>query len=302
MPSMRDVQQPRVTSLDIIGRLSGVTRPTPSPPEGYSFRILLDHPSNERLLVRYSRFHHLTPFDLNGIVDMERQNPVICILTAVTITNPGADALILDNTPASRIVFPPFSSPYRPYFDLYILPHIRLMYIYRCHLLSKKVVSRFSHLHVPVRMMHPRRPHHFAFLRGELPDKLFLSALLRQQPAMLSFQNHHSTAWCLVRLLSFDRSSPNLCTDGAQFSYTAIAKCADATATTNILFSGPAAALLFRMQPAEYVLMTVAQEDALLASLQGHLFIVEVRAAEPGDIGRARLIATNIWDPVAAFY
>ncbi|CAN0899622.1 hypothetical protein LINGRAHAP2_LOCUS20379, partial [Linum grandiflorum] len=66
MPSMRAVHQPRVASLDIIGRLSGVTRPTPSLSEGYSFRILLDHPSNERLLVRYSRFHHLTPFDLNG--------------------------------------------------------------------------------------------------------------------------------------------------------------------------------------------------------------------------------------------
>ncbi|CAN0900853.1 hypothetical protein LINGRAHAP2_LOCUS21070 [Linum grandiflorum] len=118
MPSMRAINQPRTTSLDIIGRLSGVTRPTPSPPEGYSFRILLDHPSNERLLVRYSHFRHLTPLDLNGIVDMERHQPVICILTAVTITNPGADALILENTPASRIVFPPFSSPYRPCFDL----------------------------------------------------------------------------------------------------------------------------------------------------------------------------------------
>ncbi|CAN0899623.1 hypothetical protein LINGRAHAP2_LOCUS20380 [Linum grandiflorum] len=84
-------------------------------------------------------------------------------------------------------------------------------------------------------------------------------------------------------------------------SYAAVAKCADATATTNILSSSAAATLFFRMQSAEDLLLTVAQEDALLASLQGHLFIVEVRAVEPGDIDRARFIATNIWDPVAAF-
>ncbi|CAN0915425.1 hypothetical protein LINGRAHAP2_LOCUS29124, partial [Linum grandiflorum] len=109
-------------------------------------------------------------------------------------------------------------------------------------------------------------------------------------------------AWCLVRLLSFDRSSPNLFTTGAQFSYAAIAKCADATATTNILFSGTTASLLFRMQAAEYVLLTVAEEDALMASLHGHLFIVEVFPVEPGDNNRAWFFATNIWDPVAAFY
>ncbi|CAN0915426.1 hypothetical protein LINGRAHAP2_LOCUS29124, partial [Linum grandiflorum] len=85
-------------------------------------------------------------------------------------------------------------------------------------------------------------------------------------------------------------------------SYAAIAKCADATATTNILFSGTTASLLFRMQAAEYVLLTVAEEDALMASLHGHLFIVEVFPVEPGDNNRAWFFATNIWDPVAAFY
>ncbi|CAN0917102.1 hypothetical protein LINGRAHAP2_LOCUS30095 [Linum grandiflorum] len=119
---------------------------------------------------------------------------------------------------------------------------------------------------------------------------------------MLSFQNHHSTTWCLVRLLSFDRSSPNLLTTGAQFRYAAIAKCADATATTNILFSGATASLLFRMQPAEYVLLTVVEEDALLASLHGYLFIIEVHPVEPSDINRARFVASNIRDSVAAFY
>ncbi|CAN0900852.1 hypothetical protein LINGRAHAP2_LOCUS21070 [Linum grandiflorum] len=132
---------------------------------------------------------------------------------------------------------------------------------------------RFSHLHVPVRMMHPRRPHQFAFLRGELPDKLYLSALLRQQPAMMSFQNHHSVLIIPYKFHSLCQYTINR---SALCRYAAVAKCADATATTNILFSGPAASLLFRMQPAEYVLLTVAQEDALLASLQGHLFIVEV--------------------------
>ncbi|CAN0918197.1 hypothetical protein LINGRAHAP2_LOCUS30729, partial [Linum grandiflorum] len=38
------------------------------------------------------------------------------------------------------------------------------------------------------------------------------------------------------------------------------------------------------------------------AHLQGAVFIVEVRPAGPADMVRTQFIATNIWDPVAAFY
>ncbi|CAN0903934.1 hypothetical protein LINGRAHAP2_LOCUS22796, partial [Linum grandiflorum] len=118
MASLCAVAQPRISSTDIIGRLSGVTRPTPSPSRGLSFKLLLDHPSsNERFTIRYLQFRPPTPVDLGSIVVLERRHPVICILTAVTVTNPR-DGLIFANTPASRILFLPFASPFRPYFDL----------------------------------------------------------------------------------------------------------------------------------------------------------------------------------------
>ncbi|CAN0897201.1 Replication protein A 70 kDa DNA-binding subunit E, partial [Linum grandiflorum] len=202
MASLRAVDQARTSSSDIVGRLSEVTRPTSSPAGGLSFKLLLDHPSNERIAVRFVQFRPRTPIDLRSVAVLERQHPVVCIVTAVTITNPGGDMLIFENTPASRIVFPPFVSTFRPYFDL----------------------------------------------------------------------------------------------------YSALAKCADSTATTNILFCGAAASLLFRMPPEEYVMLTETEQQALLNALQGHLFIVEVRPAEPGDMERAQFIATTIWDPVTAFY
>ncbi|CAN0871675.1 Replication protein A 70 kDa DNA-binding subunit B [Linum grandiflorum] len=202
MASLRAVDQARTSSSDIVGRLSGVTRPTSSPAGGLSFKLLLDHPSNERITVRFVQFRPRTPIDLRSVAVLERLHPVVCIVTVVTITNPGGDMLIFENTPASRIVFPPFVSTFRPYFDL----------------------------------------------------------------------------------------------------YSALAKCADSTATTNILFCGAAASLLFRMPPEEYVMLTEAEQQALLNALQGHLFIVEVRPAEPGDMERAQFIATTIWDPVTAFY
>ncbi|CAN0881418.1 hypothetical protein LINGRAHAP2_LOCUS14231, partial [Linum grandiflorum] len=107
---------------------------------------------------------------------------------------------------------------------------------------------------------------------------------------------------CLVWLLSFDCSSPNIQPNGVHFSYSAVARCSDATATTNIIFSGTAASLLFQMLLEEYVLLSEPQEHALLDGLQGSMFIVEVRPVEPGDMVQTRFIATNIWDPVAAFY
>ncbi|CAN0847796.1 hypothetical protein LINGRAHAP2_LOCUS5176, partial [Linum grandiflorum] len=109
-------------------------------------------------------------------------------------------------------------------------------------------------------------------------------------------------AWCLVRLLSFDCSSPNIQPNGVHFRYHLCTRCSDATSTTNILFSGTTASLLFRMSPEEYILLSEPYEHALLNGLHGYMFIVEVRPAEPGDMVRTRFIATNIWDPVAAFY
>ncbi|CAN0873679.1 hypothetical protein LINGRAHAP2_LOCUS10443, partial [Linum grandiflorum] len=85
-------------------------------------------------------------------------------------------------------------------------------------------------------------------------------------------------------------------------SYSVVVRCSDATTTINILFSGAAASLLFRMLPKEYVLLSEPQENALLTGLQGAMFIVEVRPAEPADMVRTQFIATNIWDHVAAFY
>ncbi|CAN0857623.1 hypothetical protein LINGRAHAP2_LOCUS6841 [Linum grandiflorum] len=145
------------------------------------------------------------------------------------------------------------------------------------------------------------------------------------------------SARCLVRLLNFDRHSPSILPSGPHFrygfyyvtskyyvsviiillhhtvypatlillvfcSYSVLAKCADATATANIIFSGKAAALLFRMSPEEYVVLTEPAQQALLLALQGRMFIVEVQPVELPDIERARFVATNLWDPVAAFY
>ncbi|CAN0873683.1 hypothetical protein LINGRAHAP2_LOCUS10444 [Linum grandiflorum] len=78
-----------ICNPDIIGRLSGVTRPTPSPAGGLFFKLLLDHASGERFTILYSRFRPPTPVDLSSIAVLERRHPIICILTAVTVTNPG---------------------------------------------------------------------------------------------------------------------------------------------------------------------------------------------------------------------
>ncbi|CAN0920149.1 hypothetical protein LINGRAHAP2_LOCUS31869 [Linum grandiflorum] len=80
------------------------------------------------------------------------------------------------------------------------------------------------------------------------------------------------------------------------------AKCADATATANIIFTGTDASLLFRMPPKEYALLPEPDHHALFLALQGRMFIVEVQPVEPGDIDQAQFVATNIWDPVVAFY
>ncbi|CAN0881428.1 hypothetical protein LINGRAHAP2_LOCUS14234 [Linum grandiflorum] len=102
MPAMRAIAQPRTSSLDIIGRLSGVTRPTPSPTGGLFFKLLLDHASGDRFTIRYSCFRPPTPVDLNSIAVLERRHPVICILTAVTVTNPGGCS---DATTTTNIIF-----------------------------------------------------------------------------------------------------------------------------------------------------------------------------------------------------
>ncbi|CAN0920357.1 hypothetical protein LINGRAHAP2_LOCUS32001 [Linum grandiflorum] len=46
----------------------------------------------------------------------------------------------------------------------------------------------------------------------------------------------HQSACCLVRLLSFDASSPNIQPNGVNFSYSAVVWCSDAT-TTKTFFS-----------------------------------------------------------------
>ncbi|CAN0857622.1 hypothetical protein LINGRAHAP2_LOCUS6841 [Linum grandiflorum] len=56
------------------------------------------------------------------------------------------------------------------------------------------------------------------------------------------------------------------------------------------------------MSPEEYVVLTEPAQQALLLALQGRMFIVEVQPVELPDIERARFVATNLWDPVAAFY
>ncbi|CAN0925474.1 hypothetical protein LINGRAHAP2_LOCUS34782 [Linum grandiflorum] len=110
MPALCAIAQPY-----IIGRLSGVTRPIASPAGGLFFKLLLDHASGERFIVRYSRFRPPTPVDLSSIAVLEHQ-----------------DMLIFENTPASRILFPSFAPPFRPYFDMYILHHFRPMRFYYC--------------------------------------------------------------------------------------------------------------------------------------------------------------------------
>ncbi|CAN0873681.1 hypothetical protein LINGRAHAP2_LOCUS10443 [Linum grandiflorum] len=133
-------------------------------------------------------------------------------------------------------------------------------------------------------------------------SSVFFSSALCCFVASLLEVLFHQSAWCLVRLLSFDASSPNIQPNGVHFSYSVVVRCSDATTTINILFSGAAASLLFRMLPKEYVLLSEPQENALLTGLQGAMFIVEVRPAEPADMVRTQFIATNIWDHVAAFY
>ncbi|CAN0881797.1 hypothetical protein LINGRAHAP2_LOCUS14438, partial [Linum grandiflorum] len=58
----------------------------------------------------------------------------------------------------------------------------------------------------------------------------------------------------------------------------------------------------FTSLPEEYVLLSEPQENVLLTGLHSVVFIVEVRPAEPANMVRTQFIATNIWDPVAAFY
>ncbi|CAN0904893.1 hypothetical protein LINGRAHAP2_LOCUS23355 [Linum grandiflorum] len=84
--------------------------------------------------------------------------------------------------------------------------------------------------------------------------------------------------------------------------YSVIATCADATATTDIMFTGTSANMLFRMPVYEYALLDSVSENALMLTLHDRMFVIEMRSLGTSATRPAPFVATAIWDPVAAFF
>ncbi|CAN1222554.1 hypothetical protein LINGRAPRIM_LOCUS609, partial [Linum grandiflorum] len=227
---------------DVIGCLVSITDHVAASDGHLAFTIVIDDPGCFCLSIKYTHFVPPAGFDLHHIASAEAVRPILCILTAVVPRMSIDDFAVLGNTGASRIIFVPFMQPYRSTFTV------------------------FSHNHVPVRLIGPRSPHCYAFVRGNLPRKVPLSVMVLQHHVMPPEVNER--VWCLVRIVKIDGHADNITyTDGSP-RYTVAVRCSDATVCADFLFPSPAADLLLQMTPAEYVAQTSENEQALCHSLR----------------------------------
>ncbi|CAN1155636.1 hypothetical protein LINPERPRIM_LOCUS11501 [Linum perenne] len=155
--------------------------------------------------------------------------------------------LILNRTPASRILYAPFVEPYRSYF------------------------TRFAHIHEPVRIYPRDPPYTLRCVRGELPPKILLHHL---HPMPTSPTNQSHSYWCLVSVSVFERAFDHVIYDDEYPRYDVIGRCCDASNSFNVLFDKVAAYLQFKMHAYEYDSLSTHVKCDLVNQLENNLFTV----------------------------